>query len=154
VPIVGTIIQLPLDGKRRLTLTTQAATESGGVPRFAVTRKINADSTMMLVRVTGEVDLRTAPVLAEVLELARKDTGARADLEEVVVDLRGVVFLSAAGLDVLSRASIRCARDEIDFRVAADQPVVTRPLEITSLDQPLRLCSQPEHRQPTGTQES
>ena len=143
---MGTIIQLPLDGRRRLALTTQATAESGGIPRFAVTRKINADNTMMLVRVTGEVDLRTAPVLGEVLELARMDTGARAELEEIVVDLRRVGFLSAAGLDVLSRASSRCARDDIDFRVVADQPAVTRPLKVTSLGRLLRLCSHPEDR--------
>lgn len=134
---MGTIIQMPIDSNQRLTL------ETGG-PHFAVTRKINADCTKMLVRVVGEVDLLTAPMLAEVLELARRDTRSLADIKDIIVDLRLVVFLGAAGLAVLARASDSCARDDVGFRVVATHSAVTRPLTITRLDQQVRLCPHPD----------
>ncbi len=142
---MGTIIQLPVGGSQRLTLTyglrrpRQTTTGFDSRPHFAATRKLDVDGTRMLVEVTGEVDLHTAPLLAQTLERARRDITAHAGVTEIVVDLRLVVFLSAAGLSVLARASHGCAQDDIAFRVAADQPAVIRPLTITRLDQQLRL---------------
>lgn len=139
-PIVGTIIQIPVGHDRHVLITTEPRPP---VPRFAVTRKISADSSLLLVRVTGEVDLHTAPTLGEVLELARRDAVRLAAVTRIVADLRLVVFLGAAGLGVLERASHDCAACGIGFRVAADQLAVTRPLTITHLDRSLRLCRDP-----------
>ncbi len=55
----------------------------------------------VLVRVSGEVDLSTARRLDELLQ-----SRIRGDVEEVVVDLSGVTFISVAGLNSLLRAQL------------------------------------------------
>ncbi|MGW5720262.1 STAS domain-containing protein [Amycolatopsis sp. NPDC003865] len=55
----------------------------------------------VLVRVSGEVDLNTARRLDELLR-----NRIRGDVEEVVVDLSGVTFISVAGLTSLLRAQL------------------------------------------------
>lgn len=55
----------------------------------------------VLVRVSGEVDLSTARRLDELLR-----TRIRSQVEEVVVDLSGVTFISVAGLNSLLRAQL------------------------------------------------
>ncbi|MFJ7213918.1 STAS domain-containing protein [Amycolatopsis sp. NPDC098790] len=55
----------------------------------------------VLVRVSGEVDLSTARRLDELLR-----SRIRGDVEEVVVELSGVTFISVAGLNSLLRAQL------------------------------------------------
>lgn len=55
----------------------------------------------LLVRVSGEVDLSTARRLDELLQ-----SRVRGAVEEVVVDLSAVTFISVAGLNSLLRAQL------------------------------------------------
>ncbi|MGK3201761.1 STAS domain-containing protein [Amycolatopsis sp. MEPSY49] len=55
----------------------------------------------VLVRVSGEVDLSTARRLDELLQ-----SRIRGAVDEVVVDLSGVTFISVAGLNSLLRAQL------------------------------------------------
>jgi anti-anti-sigma factor len=86
------------------------------------------------VRVAGEVDLVTAPVLEEALERARLDVRATVEFPELVVDLCEVSFLSAAGLHVLATVHVRCVDDGMSVRVVGDHHAVRRPMELAGLE--------------------
>jgi anti-sigma B factor antagonist len=58
----------------------------------------------VVVEVTGEVDAYTAPLL----DVCLRSHAGRRGVREVVVDLRGVTFLGAAGVTALAAAQRRC----------------------------------------------
>jgi anti-sigma B factor antagonist len=87
------------------------------------------------VRVAGEVDLLTAPMLKEALESARLSVRTSRAHPELLVDLREVSFLSAAGLNVLAVLHVRCVVDGLSIRIIGDQRAVRRPMELTGLEQ-------------------
>ncbi|MEJ3651678.1 STAS domain-containing protein [Actinomycetes bacterium KLBMP 9759] len=91
--------------------------------RLAVTSTGDA----AVITVTGEVDALTAPEL----DSAVTDTAAAAE-RLLVLDLTGVTFLGSAGLAVISTAATSAS---VPVRVVAATHTVTRPLEITGLDQ-------------------
>jgi anti-anti-sigma factor len=109
------------------------------VIHVAVVRQLLAVDAQVIVRVAGVVDLVTAPSLATGLALALDCATAGQEITEIVVDLRLVRFLSAAGLGELARGHQQCRRSGVPLRVVADQWSVTRPLRVTGLDRTLRL---------------
>lgn len=82
-----------------------------------------------VVRVTGEVDVHSAPHLQSGL-IAVFDSGPRA----VVLDLSQLMFIDSTGLGALVAALNVAAEREIDFLLAEASVRVTRLLEITGLD--------------------
>lgn len=80
-----------------------------------------------VVRVTGEVDMATAPVFRQAVD------ERIAGQESFVVDMDGVDFLSSAGLAVLVDTREKTAQHELKWAVVAARPTVIRPLEITGL---------------------
>jgi len=88
----------------------------------------------IVLTVIGEVDMTTAPELANALA-AVSDTASR-----VVVDLGGVTFLDSSGLNALVRGSRELADNDVDFRVVAPPTgTVRRVIEITRLEDSLSL---------------
>ncbi|HEY4458643.1 MAG TPA: STAS domain-containing protein [Pseudonocardiaceae bacterium] len=88
----------------------------------------------LVLHVTGEVDMLTAPVLAEQIEYQVGADGV-ASGRALVFDLTGVGFLGSAGLAVLAEASKRAADQELPkVRVVAGSRSVLRPIEVTGLD--------------------
>lgn len=85
-----------------------------------------------VVAVTGAVDLLTAPELAEQLAVALADAAPL-----VVVDLRQVDFLAAAGLSVLVAADQRARMQHTTLRLVVTTHAVRRALTVTGLDQTL-----------------
>jgi anti-sigma B factor antagonist len=79
-------------------------TPSGPAQRLSVGPAPADRSDQVVVRVAGEVDTFTAPLLDGCL---RSQTRRR-KVHEVVVDLCEVTFLGAAGITVLARAQRRC----------------------------------------------
>lgn len=79
-----------------------------------------------LVRISGDIDLATAPGYRTRLFEVLRDRGDR-----VVVDLSGVTFFGAAGLSLLAEARARAERTGIDLRLAAPSGRVARVLELT-----------------------
>lgn len=79
----------------------------------------------MVILVTGELDLSTAPRLGDALERALND-GRR-----VVVDLAGVTFMDSQGLNTLARIHQRCPQ----LRLRGAPPTVRSLLAVTGLDQ-------------------
>ena len=84
----------------------------------------------VVVQVRGEIDTYTEPLLRACLrsQITRPTTA------ELVVDLRNVIFLGAAGIAALVSARTSCRTRGIRFAVrAGDQPRVRRPLALAGL---------------------
>lgn len=86
------------------------------------------DGLTVTVRVDGDVDLESAPLIARSLEQALA-TGR----PDVVVDLEGTGFMDSSGLNVLVTASKRARALGRSLRVIARAPQVSRLFEITGL---------------------
>lgn len=83
-------------------------------------------STVVL-HVTGEIDLNTAPVLGTAVRTALRETPRL-----LVVDLSGVGFMASAGLAELVHTR-RATAAGIAFRVVAASRATARPLEMAGL---------------------
>jgi anti-sigma B factor antagonist len=89
-----------------------------------------------LIEAAGEVDLGTAPGLAdEVCEALEQS-----ETTLCVLDLTAVTFLASAGLAALTQAARHAGRLHEPLRVVVDsnRPVI-RPIELTGLDRILAL---------------
>lgn len=84
---------------------------------------------LVVLRVSGEVDMLTAPTLADHVR-RHFDGPARA----LVFDLTGVDFLGSAGLAVLAEAATHASEAGVPIRVVATSHAVLRPLQVTGLD--------------------
>ncbi len=89
---------------------------------------------MVLVTLTGEADLHTAPVLSEAL-----DEAIGSGTDTVVVDLTAVTFVDSMMLGVLLGASRRAGPRGVELRIAVEEPHVRRIFELTLLDRVLHL---------------
>jgi anti-sigma B factor antagonist len=88
------------------------------------------EGSAIVLRTTGEIDMSTAPTLADELELALDAAIAPAP---VVADLSDVTFLGSAGLAVLLDARDRAEQAETPLRLVAVGRPVLRTLEIAGL---------------------
>jgi anti-anti-sigma factor len=79
---------------------------------------------VVIVSVTGELDMSTVDQVA----IALQDATTRG--VPVVLDMTGLRFFSSAGLRLLVRLRESAS---VDVRLAGDQRVVLRPLELTGL---------------------
>jgi anti-sigma B factor antagonist len=83
---------------------------------------------VLVLRVSGELDLATAPQLAEAIDAAT-DT-----VDRVVVDLSSASFLDSSALNVLVHARRSLGERDIPLRVVSPTDrSVRRVLEITHL---------------------
>ena len=96
------------------------------------------------LRVTGEIDLMTAPSLLDSVLCAglAYDAGHR-----VVVDLADVSFIDSSGLAALVEADRWLGNQEQVLVIASPPELLVRVFELTGLEQILRI----EHRAPDGT---
>jgi anti-sigma B factor antagonist len=81
-----------------------------------------------VVRVTGEIDIQSSPILDESLQKAQAE-GAWS----IVVDLSGVSFLDSTGLSVLVAALKRGQDGGGGVRLTSPRSNVRRVLEVTGL---------------------
>lgn len=88
----------------------------------------------VVVHVTGEIDMITAPEVHEHLEKAC----ARANPPEfVVADLTDVTFIGSSGLSVLLEVDKRCRNQSTPLRVVVTTQATIQPLQVTGLDRVL-----------------
>lgn len=88
------------------------------------------DDGRILVSVVGEVDHYTVPLLSACLNAHIGRRGVR----ELVIDLEGVTFLSAAGLAALEHTRRRCMAQGTCLRLRCNaRGAVLRPLQLTGL---------------------
>jgi anti-sigma B factor antagonist len=100
-----------------------------GSELLTVVTAVDSASGAMVVTVVGEVDMVTAPVLRE-----RLDVLFRADRAPIVVDLSRVEFFGSTGLAVVVDAQHRAEAEGRVFVLVAGTRVVQRPLEVSGLD--------------------
>lgn len=91
-------------------------------PRFDVT--VSEADGMVLLRLTGELDLVSEPVLASAL--------AKTNGHPLRIDLSELAFMDSTGL----RALLTAAREHADLKLRGPlQPSVERLLELTQTNQ-------------------
>jgi len=86
----------------------------------------------VVLAVSGEVDLATAPQLQSSFDQALRD-----EATPVVVDLNGVAFLGSIGLSLLIRAHDQAGPGRL--RVVARTGPARRTIELTALGQVLSM---------------
>jgi len=107
--------------ERELRVTVGAPTDSGG--------------PTPVVRVAGEVDIQTSPILEGELTTLL-DQGH----SSLVVDLAEVTFLDSTGLSVLIAGLKRCQTAGGDLRLVSPRANVLRVLEITGLTEAFQVA--------------
>jgi anti-sigma B factor antagonist len=95
---------------------------------------VPTENGVAMVRLQGEADLHTAPILRESLNGAIE--GAPATL---IVDLTGVTFIDSMMLGVLLSATRRARPQGTELRIVVDDPHVRRIFELTLLDHVMKL---------------
>ena len=93
----------------------------------------------VVVEVTGELDMFTAPELRE--ELSAVATGAH---EQIAIDLREVPFIDSSGLSAIFFATRTARLSAKSVVVIADGDVVRRPFATTAIDEVVPILSTPE----------
>jgi anti-sigma B factor antagonist len=86
-----------------------------------------------VVRVQGEVDAATAPLMGEAVNRLL-DAG-----ERVVLDLRDVDFMDLHGLAVMIRATRRARAEGGSFAVARPAPCVRRLVDLVHAENEVRV---------------
>lgn len=92
----------------------------------------------VVVRLSGELDLASAPVLERELE--------RPDIESasmLVLDLDGLEFLDSTGLQVLLSTHRRATEQGQQFAITRGSPQVQRLLDITRVAERLTIVETP-----------
>jgi anti-sigma B factor antagonist len=97
-------------------------------------QKCEADEAVVLA-VSGEVDMVTAPRLAEAIDAALATSPAA-----LIVDLSKVQFLASAGMTVLVTAQAQVV-PPTRFAVVADGPATSRPIKLMGIDSTFALYS-------------
>jgi anti-anti-sigma factor len=93
--------------------------------------RISSEGTETLVlAVSGEVDLATAPDLEEAVTAAVSTTGAQA----VRIDLAQVSFMDSTGLRVLLSGRQAAEQRGLAFTVANPQPHLLKVMRVTGID--------------------
>jgi len=106
---------------------------TGHAARFAVGSEHLDDGTVV-VNVSGEVDIGTAPDFEDALSRAVEDRLRSA----LVVDLTGVGFIDSTGLNALVRALERQRLAGSSLVLVSNDSRVAMMLEVTRLDRVLR----------------
>jgi anti-anti-sigma factor len=91
-----------------------------------------ADGGIVVITVHGEVDIATAPVIAEALEEAQRESLALLDLDRVD-------FLGSVGLSILVDAVLRAEASHRRFAIVSSNRIVLRAIAVTGLDDMLRV---------------
>ncbi|OBG38017.1 anti-anti-sigma factor [Mycobacterium alsense] len=89
----------------------------------------------MVLSVSGEVDMLSAPQLDEAIRSTLADGPAA-----LIVDLTKVDFLASAGMTILVTAQAEVA-PPTRFAVVANGPATSRPIKLTGLDGVLSMYS-------------
>lgn len=101
---------------------------SGEEPRFGCT-VVRDGRAQTSVRLTGELDLASAPQLRRCLDELLTDADAK-----LVIDLRQVSFMDSAGLAVLAAARSTAAEAGRSLKLVRGQAQVERLFAISGLD--------------------
>jgi anti-sigma B factor antagonist len=96
--------------------------------QFGVSVDVEHRGPAVVLRVAGELDMLTAPTLAEACarELARRPP-------VLVIELTGVTFLASVGMSAIVAAH-EAGGEHTKVRVVTDNRDTLRPIRVTGLD--------------------
>lgn len=94
-----------------------------------------------LVELRGELDLATAPRVADVLESLAPDADG---VRHVVLDLRGLTFMDARGLRELIRQNDYAHHNRHNLAIVRGREAIQRLLALTGVEELLVLVDDPE----------
>jgi anti-sigma B factor antagonist len=98
-----------------------------------------------LIELRGELDIATAPQVAEVLDgLAPAADGVR----HIVLDLRGLTFMDARGVHELVRQNEYAHENRHNLAVVRGRKAIDRLLALTAVEEILVLVDDPEDLAP------
>jgi anti-anti-sigma factor len=90
----------------------------------------HADSHTLLL--SGELDLATSPSLASAVgRLCTEGAG------EIIIDMRGLLFIDSTGIRTILQAVDLCARHECELALIRGSASTQRLFELTGLDEKL-----------------
>jgi anti-anti-sigma factor len=92
--------------------------------------KISRQVEATVLAPSGDLDIATAPQLAEALDRVEGD---------VVIDLRGLSFLDGRGLRLILDRSARASEHGRTLSVVRGRPAVHRVFELTRADRTIRI---------------
>jgi anti-sigma B factor antagonist len=99
---------------------------------------LQSERERVVVRLSGELDLASAPVLERELEQADIHTAST-----LVFDLDGLEFLDSTGLQVLLATHRRATEQGQQFAITRGSPQVQRLLDITRVAERLTIVETP-----------
>ncbi|MHB8659360.1 MAG: STAS domain-containing protein [Solirubrobacteraceae bacterium] len=109
-----------------------ASSAAAGFPRFDCTLR-DGGLDAAWVRVTGELDLATAPILAQALSQAEERA------QRVVLDLRELTFMDCSGVRVILDASHRATAAGPGLVLVRGPSHVDRVLDLTRASDSLEI---------------
>jgi anti-anti-sigma factor len=101
-------------------------------PEFDVS--VERAGTTAIVRLSGELDLATAPELTEVLH------GLDGGYQRIILDLTGLEFIDSTGLRLAVTEHGRASAEGFEFVIAGAAGAVLKVLRLTGLDVTLPLA--------------
>ncbi len=90
----------------------------------------------VVVRVVGDVDAASAEALRGGLRVA-VPSARQQQARLLVVDLEGVSYFGSAGLNAMLDCRDEASTQGVTVRLVSARPVVTRPIEVTGLEEML-----------------
>ena len=128
----------------RLSVAEQVIAE-----QLAVETRIHRRT--VLVELRGEMDLSTAPKVAETIDaLKPRSDGVR----HIVLDLRGLTFMDSTGLRELLRQNERAREHRRNLAVVRGNDAIQRLLKLTGVDELFVMVDEPEDLVPPSADQS
>jgi anti-sigma B factor antagonist len=103
------------------------------------TVQLQPRSDAVLIAVSGELDIASAPELEQMLDQVSPE-----QTKLVIVDLRELEFMDSTGLSIIVRAHQRLAEHGCELTLIKGPPQVQRLLDLTGVADRLRFGSEPD----------
>ena len=104
---------------------------------------VSSEGQRVVLRLDGELDLASVPALED----AMTDT-TFAGMAEIVLDLRGLEFIDSTGLRAILLQDKRSTERGQTFALVRGPEQVQRLLDLTRVDEHLKIVSSPEETLP------
>jgi anti-sigma B factor antagonist len=103
------------------------------------TVQLQPRSDAVLIAVSGELDIASAPELEQMLDQVSPE-----QTKLVIVDLRELEFMDSTGLSIIVRAHQRLSEHGCELTLIKGPPQVQRLLDLTGVADRLRFGSEPD----------
>ncbi len=104
---------------------------------------VSREGERVVLRLDGELDLASVPLLEREVELAMRD-----DTASIVLDLRGLEFLDSTGLRTILLLDKRSSERGQPFALVRGSEQVQRLMSMTRVDEHLKIIATPEETLP------